>query len=257
MARRVVSRASFAAALFAALLPGGRAAAALDCDGRSLDNHVVAGAEGATPDSNSGIDGVRGTIVVPNWTSTNLRGQHDTVADVILNIDDSAGHFFQLGWYISTGGNGLVATSTPKAFFGEGIAGMYGIEETLTTLQVPLTAGPHTFEIVQLRDSDPRFNRKFQAKIDNSVVWLSTMTTTLEGTPSVVGETNWECADMYMSASSPSGTGGLYGHHHTRGWSLWQQHFDRKHYAAELNPACWAAGRYQNISATAFAWDVC
>jgi hypothetical protein len=233
--------------------------AGVSCDDKHpLDNHPVVGADGATNSTNAGVDGVRGTLLVPSWTSANLRGQSDTAADVILNVEDSAGHFFQLGWYISEGGTGaLEATSTPKPFFAEGIAGMYGLEETLTTLQVPLAPGAHTFEIVQMRSSDPYWNLKYAASIDNSQVWNSSMISTMEATPSVVGETNWDCADMYESAASPSGGPGLYGHHRTRGWSLWQQHIDRRYNSAFTNPGCWAVGRYQNQTATSFAWDVC
>ncbi len=257
---RVTRMVTTVAAVSAFTVPIGAARAGVTCSAHDpIYDHPVVGADGATEATNTGVDGVRGTLQVPDWNSANLRGQSDTVADVQMLIEDSAHHYFQLGWYISAGGTGgLLATSTPKPFFVEGTANdTTGVTEFLTTLQVPLAPGYHTFELLHVTSSDPLFNHKYVARIDTSQVWTSTMAAAIEGTPSVVGETNWQCADMFEWSASPAYGPSLYGHHVNASWSLWQQHLDVKLNAAQANGSCWTVGRVQNQTATSYGWDVC
>lgn len=230
----------------------------VDCGGHHpIDDHVVVGADGANNVTNTGLDGVSADVFVPNWTSTNLRGQATTVADVAMNIEDSSKHYFQLGWYVGQAG-GLTATSTPKVFFGEGVTSPT-VAETLTTLVgIPLATGrEHNFRVQRIADPDPAFNWHYAAYVDGAQVWTSVMSSTLEGTPSVVGETNWRCADLYERATTPLGGATLKGHRAGGTWSLWQQHYDVHLFAAYDQPACWYVSRVAAQTATSIAYDQC
>lgn len=227
------------------------------CDGHHpIDDHVVVGADGATNDTNTNVDGVSGDIFVPNWNTTNLRGQATSAADVIFNIQDSAKHYFQLGWYLGEA-TGLEPASTPRLFFGEGVVSPT-VDETLTTLYVPLSTGRyHNFRLQRLVDPDPYYNWHYAAYLDGAQVWTSRMATTIEGTPSVVAETNWQCADLYLRATTPLGGPTLRGHHAGGSWSLWQQNLVVKDYAAATRPHCWTVTRYAGQTATSVAYDTC
>lgn len=229
----------------------------LDCDAHDfVDNHPVIAVDGAEDDTNTNVDGVEGTLQVPSWASENLRGQADTAADVVLNIEDAPQHFFQLGWYLSDGTGQLEKASVPTAFFGEGMYQDVGGERLTTLHGVPLAPGWHTFRIIHINTPDPTFDLRYAAYIDGAPVWTSTGRSTIEGTPSVVGETNWDCADMYEWAVSPDGGPALSGHHVSGHWSFWQEHHERRFNSAN-DRHCWGAGPSNNQGATAYAWDQC
>ncbi|HEU0129841.1 MAG TPA: hypothetical protein VFQ85_02480 [Mycobacteriales bacterium] len=225
--------------------------AGLDCGAHGPGDHIVVGAAGADEQSNTNVDGVEGILYVPEWTKENLRGQSETAADVVLSAEDSQERFFQLGWYISAGGGQLDAADTPKAFFGEGSYADFG--ETLTTLRgVPVRPGYHTFRIIHVNSTDPTFDLHYDAYVDNSRVWTSVMATTAEATPSVVAETNWRCADMWLWAVSPNQGAALFGHHVNRAWMPWAEY----HGSNDNDPrTCWAQQPYYKVTAT--GWDKC
>jgi hypothetical protein len=229
----------------------------LDCDAHDFAyNHPIVAVYGATPQSNTNVDGVEGTLQIPSWTSENLRGQADTAADVVMNIEDAAGHFFQLGWYLSDGTGQLEKASVPMAFFGEGRYDDIGDEQLTTLHGVPLAPGWHTFRIIHINTPDPEFDLRYAAYVDGAPVWTSTDRSTIEGTPSVVGEANWDCADMYVWAVSPDGGPALSGHHVNGHWSFWQQH-KAERFNSATNLHCWADGKYNQQSPTEYAWDQC
>lgn len=231
--------------------------AELDCGAHDFaNNHPVIAVDGATSQSNTNIDGVEGTLQVPSWTSENLRGQADSAADVVLNIEDAPQHFFQLGWYLSDGSGHLEKASVPTAFFGEGRYEDVG-DERLTTLHgVPLAPGWHTFRIIHINTPDPTSDLRYAAYVDGAPVWTSTGRSTIEGTPSVVAETNWDCADMYEWAVSPDGGPALSGHHVNGHWTFWQEHHEGR-FSSAIDQHCWRAGPSNNQGATAYAWDQC
>lgn len=228
------------------------------CDGTNLlTDHVVVGADGATLTTNTKLDGVSGDIYVPNWTTTNLRGQATSASDVIFNIEDSAKHFFQLGWYLGEA-DGLPEATTPRVFFGEGVVSPTIDEDLVAINGVPLSLGRyHNFRIQRISDPDPAFNWHYAAYVNGAQVWTSQRSSTIEGTPSVVGETNWRCADLYLRASTVLGEPALKGHRSGGSWSLWQQHLDVYLYAAEIDPQCWYVSRVDGHTATSHAYDVC
>jgi hypothetical protein len=242
------------------LVEGGRAEAGVTCSAHNpIDNHPIAGADGTVDARNDTIDGVQGTLQVPNWTTANLRGQTDSAADVVLNIEGPSGQFYQLGWFIASGGGALPQAPAPMAFFGEGTVTDNGVSETLTPLVgVPMSPNFHAFRLLQIHSPDPYFNLRYQAFVDGSPVWTSTAKSSADGTPGVVGETNWDCADMYEYATRSTGAESLYAHHYSNNaWNLWNEHWNVRLNSAYTNPGCWGVGRLNNLGATSYAWDLC
>lgn len=215
--------------------------------------HDGAGADGASSATNTNVNGVAGSVYVPPFTRANLYGQYTSTANVAMLIDDSAGHFFQLGWYIG-GADGLAETSTPRLFAGEG----HYAGESLTALSMPVTGGTwHTFRLVQDEASTSPSFRKYIGYVDGIRVWTSTMTTTIEGTPRFLGETNFDCADMYGQASTSSGGPTLQAHHAGAQWSMWQERLVARFGEPLTTPSCWPVNRVNGHTATVLVVDQC
>lgn len=232
--------------------PASPADAAYSCANRAHDG---VGADGASETTNTNVNGVAGTIYVPPFTSANLYGQATTDGNVSMIIQDSVAHFFQIGWYVGSS-PGLPTASTPKVFAGEGLISTQ--QETLTYIDVPVAGGSwHSFKMQQDENPlSPTFRRYF-GFVDGVKLWASTMSTAIEGTPRMLGETNWDCADMYAQASTPSGGATLQGHHAGGGWSTWQQHIGVTFGEPMTTPSCWFNGRVNGLTATVFAYDQC
>lgn len=251
-ARRRFALGAVAAVAWGTLLPTYGADAAYSCANR---RHNGVGADGARRSTNTNVNGVAGTFYVPAYTDANLYGQQASAADIALIIEDSVTHFFQIGWYVGIA-TGLPYTSTPRFFAGEGI-GATG-QETLTFISTPVPGGSwHSFKLVQDEATTSPTFRKYVGYIDGVRVWTSTMITTIEGTPRALGETNWDCADMYAHASTPSGGPTLQAHHANGTWSNWQEHLNVSFGEPAMTPGCWINDRVNGYTPTLFAYDVC
>jgi hypothetical protein len=225
------------------------ATAAFSCSNRVHDG---VGADGAVASNDAGLDGVSGQIYVPNWSEAQLRGQPTTAADLAAIVDD--GHYFQIGWYVGSAG-GLPTAGDPQPFAGEGSSGAW---ETLTLINATLRLGDwNSFYLY--RDGNPAsptYNH-YIGKIGSSIVWKSGMANGLDIRPRMLGETNFDCADMYANASTSSGgpTLGL----HNRAYSpfyLWTQHFYVRFGQPFVTPSCWFDGLISG-TATVIAYDQC
>lgn len=231
-------------------VPTQPALAAYDCANRV---HNGVGADGASTTTNTNINGIAGTVYVPQYTSANLYGQYTTAGNLAMLIEDSAGHFFQIGWYVGSA-TGLPYTSTPRYFAGEGT--YHG--ETLYQTSRSVSGGTwHAFRLVQDENPLSASFRHYRGYVDGVLVWTSAMSTTIEGTPRFLGETNFDCADMYAHASTSSGGPTLQGHHAMSTWSTWQQRLEARFGEPARTRECWASDRINGHTATVLAHDLC
>jgi hypothetical protein len=226
------------------------ATAAFSCSGRSHDG---VGGDGASTSTNAGLDGVSGQIYVPSWTSANLHGQPTTIADIAAIVGD--GHFFQIGWYLGDVG-GLPTAGSPQPFVGEGLAGSW---ETLTLINATLRLGDRN-SFYLIRDgnpSSPTYNH-YSARIGSFTVWTSSLANGLDIRPRMLGESNYDCADMYANASTSPG-GPTLGLHHRGAASfvLWAEHYNIRFGEPAVTTSCWFDGRVNGYSATVLALDQC
>lgn len=223
-------------------------AAGPNCTSRTSFDRPLVGADGASPMTNTHLNGVSGDVHIPEQSLVNLNGQATTIADVAALIEDSPRRFFQAGWYVGSL-NGLPTVSVPTAFVGEG--SLISGAETLTRINVGLTVGSYVnFKLLQ--DENP-ISPTFRAYINGRLVWTSTMRTTGDATPRFLGESNWSCADMYALATTANNGPTLAAHHANVSWSLWQQHLDVRENIAGTLRACWYNTRINGLSATVLA----
>lgn len=234
---------------FSALLPINDAAAGVSCTTTTHDNIGADGASSSGAATN--VAGVSSYIYVPNWTTTNLRGQSTTAADV-ASITDS-GSFWQFGWYLGDAG-GMPTAGAPQVFVGEGTSA----SETLTWISYTLPKGDWTgFQLKQdLNSASPTF-RHFQAYINSTLVWTSTTTTAVQTLPRFLGETNYDCADMYGLADTSTGGATLKAYKQATGFGLWLEHYTRRGGSPATNTTCWSEARVSGQAATSIVQDLC
>lgn len=216
-------------------------------------HHTLVGADGATATSNTHLNGVSGNVYIPEQSLINLNGEATTAADVAAIVQDSLSRFFQIGWYVGVAG-GLPNVTVPTAFVGEG-SNPGG--ETLTRINVALPVNTYVnFKLLQDENpSSPTF-RAYRGYINGQLVWTSTMTTTGDVTPRFLGETNWECADMYALATTSTSGPTLMLHHANGNWAFWQQHLNFRSSVPSQYPGCWYNTRINGLGATVLAGSI-
>jgi hypothetical protein len=235
----------FVLALFTSLAMTASHAAAGNPFSCSNTDHNGAGADGTT--NPSGLDGVQGYIYVPSYSTANLHGQVTTVADIAAVVIDD--HFFQFGWYVGQASQ-LPVAGKPMAFAGEG--SLSGNWETLTQLG---SLTPGTFHYFSLYRN--QYNHWVAEINHGGVIWSSTMTNSYSVYPRMLGESNFDCADMSADASASNNGPTLQLHHSGGSWANWQEHVNLRFGTPADVPSCYYDGRVNGYSATVLAFDLC
>jgi hypothetical protein len=238
--------------LVAPTLPRSPTAAPAHAVSCTTNTHVVIGADGASAQTNTGVNGAAGTVYIPYYSPSFLNGQRTSGASVVAA---TATQFWQLGWYVGdVADEGLPFTQTPRLFFGEGRFDTH--EESL----VPLDwVGEGSFPTLSLRRNETTTSpdyRKFYAFVNGTLKRVSTTTTSNWVTPRFTGETNFECAYMDGYAASSSGGKSLMGHRQSTGYSFWQEHHYKNNIQAlgRSDWDCWTNVLVNGYAATVSAY---
>jgi len=200
--------------------------------------HNIVFADGKKDDADGAtVDGVRTSISVPSFDTTDLYGEQTTVGDIAIV---AAGHFVQFGWRLGATSQ-LGPNSVPSSFAGEDSPGETNDEHLTDTGAT--SAGYHSFQLLR----DPT-SQRYVATLDGNQVWTtgynaSHQVWAVGGLPRVLGEANFNCPEMLSIASTPSATGSLQ-YHDSGGWHDWTTHVNKQDTDPAQPRECWSNGQY-------------
>jgi hypothetical protein len=200
--------------------------------------HNIVYADGKTGDADGAmVDGVRTSIAVPSFNTTDLYGEQTTAGDIAII---ASGHFVQFGWRLGATSQ-LGPNSVPSSFAGEDSPGDTNNEHLTDTGAT--SAGYHSFQLLR----DPT-SQRYVATLDGNQVWTSGYNASHQvwavgGLPRVLGEANFNCPDMYSAASTSSATGSLQ-YHDGAGWHDWTTHMLNQATDPGQPMECWSDGQY-------------
>lgn len=206
-----------------------------------VDTPLREGARGTTQTDHT-IDGQAGVAQVPSGVPGASYGR-PAAADVYV-LEPSTGEFFQGGWYLggfpgNSSSNGLPATSTPRAWFGEWTSAGH---ERLSS-PVAVSPGQHTFSVRLGSDG------RAYGFVDGVQRWISTQTHFAPYVPGVTGESNNTCTGMnskwFAQAGSIAATKTLQLHRFGQTYAYWVQHL-----SINQSSGLFRDGRFGGVSAT-------
>jgi hypothetical protein len=160
-------------------------------------------------------------------------------------IEPTTKEFFQGGWYVggfpaNSASNGLPATSTPRAFFGE------WINSSVERLSSPVGLNPgaqYTFSVRLGPDG------RAYGFVNGVQRWISTQTHFAPYMPGVTGESNNTCTGMnsrwFAQAATIADTKTLQLHRFGGSYSYWVQHV-----TVDNSSGRFLDGRFGGVSAT-------